>query len=128
MRLNKVPNKLKDMIVKKKVSTLPIFIGDLPSLSDKGLAIRMVEGNPSTTYFGMSNLNYLHNPMVVLVCRVGEYDTGSTLMQSLQEMFDGYHDRNFSGINVIGKPFYLGRTTEKMHEFQLTLSILLKEA
>jgi hypothetical protein len=106
----------------------PLFIGDLPSTSDVAVGIVEYDGATSTEFFGATN-NSLFNPIVKIVLRHTEYSIGREWSKIIQDTLHRYHneDTGILSILMVGSPMYLGRNEQKLHEFQVTFNISIKE-
>lgn len=104
----------------------PRFIGDLPSITTEGTTCLIYSSNASTQFFGMKNA--LYRPVAKFVSRVRRYPDGEEIMTKISDSLKKYTgDDEIAGINQIGSPIYLGRNTEKLHEFQVTFEIIVRE-
>lgn len=105
----------------------PLVIGDLPSTMDTVVGIVVYDGATSTEYFGIAKS--IFNPIVKIVIRHTSYPTGREWADEVKNTLHRYHDE-YSGILSIlmaGVPMYLGRNEQKLHEFQVTFNISIKE-
>lgn len=104
----------------------PRFIGDLPSVTSEGTTCLIYSSNSNTQYLGMTKA--LYRPLAKFVTRMKKYVDGETIMDTISKTL-----REFSGgsgiigINQVGSPIYLGRNSEKLHEFQVTFEIITEE-
>lgn len=133
----------------------PKFVGELPSLSTEGVAIAVFNSGVNTIYFGTTEAIY--RPVVRVIVRHKDYPTGCIFAQTIQETLHGYAvkksgttwqnlkdtrtweklldttwgdiktDETLLSVTAVGTPNYLGRSAEKLHEFQSLYQILLKE-
>ena len=101
------------------------FIGDMPSLSDEGVALAITDGQEVTSFFGTPNT--LARPNLRCFVRTKEYRPGATLSRNVYSSIQGYHDEDVLGIVVQGSTNYLGKNEEKLHEFQTNFKVLVKE-
>ena len=114
----------------------PLVIGDLPSTADVVVGIVEYDGDVSTEYFGGSDRTprsqvskSIFYPIVKIVIRHDTYSVGQAWAEEIQETLHRYHDDS-SGILsclMVGTPIYLGRNEQKLHEFQVTFNISVKE-
>lgn len=106
----------------------PLVIGDLPSAADVVVGIVEYDGATSTEYFGMKNTS-LFNPIVKIVIRHDTYSTGQAWADEVKNVLHRYHneDKGILSILMTGTPMYLGRNEQKLHEFQVTFNISVKE-
>ena len=112
---------LEDIILGLLPSTLPCTIGDLPGVKRDNICILLYDGDPNVEYFGKSTL---YEPIVKIVVRNGSYEQGSQWVDQVKEALHRRTDTNLLGVTMIGSPMYLGRSDQKLHEFQVTFRIL----
>lgn len=106
----------------------PLVIGDLPSVSDVVVGISEYDGATSTEYFGDVS-NSLFNPIIKVVIRHTTYPEGQAWADEVKNVLHRYHNEDIGilSIMMIGVPMYLGRNEQKLHEFQVTFNISVKE-
>lgn len=114
----------------------PLVIGDLPATAEDVVGIIEYDGATSTEYFGASDrfayspiAKSLFNPIVKIVIRHSSYSTGQSWADEVKNTLHRLHDE-YSGILsclMVGTPMYLGRSEQKLHEFQVTFNITVKE-
>jgi hypothetical protein len=106
----------------------PRVIGDLPSTNDVVVGIMEYDGATSTEYFGAVNCT-VFNPIVKIVIRHTSYPEGQQWSEEVKELLHRYHDEGdgILSILMVGTPIYLGRNEQKLHEFQVTFNISVKE-
>ncbi len=106
----------------------PLFIGDLPSTSDVAVGVMEYDGASSTEFFGATNKS-LFNPIVKIVIRHDTYRTGQEWSDIVKNTLHRYHNERLGILSVllVGSPMYLGRNEQKLHEFQITFNISIKE-
>lgn len=106
----------------------PLVIGDLPSAENTVVGIAEYDGATSTEYFGSTSKS-LFKPIVKIVIRHESYSKGQAWAEEVKNVLHRYHDESI-GIQsclMVGVPMYLGRTEQKLHEFQVTFNISIKE-
>lgn len=106
----------------------PLVIGDLPSTADVVVGIIEYDGATSTEYFGVTSKS-LFKPIVKIVIRHTSYSEGQTWADEVKNVLHRYHNEDI-GIQsclMAGTPMYLGRNEKKLHEFQVTFNISIKE-
>lgn len=110
----------------KNAGLTPITIGDLPSQNAQGVAIRPVDGYPSTRYFGQKALN---EPLIEIVFRSTEYATGENWYKTASKTLDAFSQSDDGVIScfITGSPGYLGKTSEGRNEWHLLLHATEKE-
>lgn len=112
-------------------NVIPRFVGDLPSLSDVGCGIVLLEGVSNLEYFAEREHEFgestLFKPLLRFVLRTKTYPRGSEWSDAIRECLHRYHDDFILSCVLRGSPMYLGRNSEKLHEFQLTFSTIIKE-
>lgn len=123
MKLSVIPEYIRKLILRKV--KLAVFVGDVPSLAEEGIAVKMLEGNPNSTYFG--EIPNMYEPMYQILIRARDYTVGATSAQAIKDVLDGYTDKNLQALTLVGSILYLGRSEQKMHEFQLTFTAIIKE-
>lgn len=101
------------------------FVGEMPSLSDEGVAVMVYSGNFNTQYLGMKST--LFRPVLKFVIRTCSYPKGSEWSQLIKDTFHEFSSDEIMEMNLVGTPIYLGRTEEKLHEFQVTFQTVVKE-
>ena len=106
----------------------PLFIGDLPSTSNIAVGVVEYDGATSTEFFGATNKS-LFNPIVKIVIRHTEYQTGREWSETVKDTLHRYHNEEIGILSIlmVGVPMYLGRNEQKLHEFQVTFNISTKE-
>lgn len=106
------------------------IVGEMPSLKAEGIALIIYDGDFSTEYFGRkgSEASSIFNPVLKCLVRHSSYDTAASWIEQLKETLHRYSDDSFISILMAGAPAFLGRTTEKLCEFQITFRIQLKES
>jgi hypothetical protein len=109
----------------------PLVIGDLPSTNDVAVGIIEYDGATSTEYFGTQDrvAKSVFNPIVKIVIRHTSYLEGQTWADGVKNTLHRFHD-DYTGILsclMVGVPMYLGRNEQKLHEFQVTFNISIKE-
>lgn len=106
---------------------LPKVIGDLPATKTSAVAIIEYDGAVSTEYFGPSNGSTIFGPIVKIVIRDKSYSKGQEWANLIRNTLHRYHDDYFLSIMVVGTPVYLGRSVDKLSEFQVTFKTQVKE-
>lgn len=106
-------------------SVTPKFVGEMPSLSDEGVAVMLFDGGINTQYLGMKDT--LFRPVLKFVIRIANYPKGAEWMQIIKDTFHEFSSDEISQMDIVGSPMYLGRTEEKLHEFQITFQTIVKE-
>lgn len=106
----------------------PLVIGDLPSAADVAVGIVEYDGATSTEFFGATNKS-LFNPVVKIVIRHTSYSEGQTWADEVKNVLHRYHNEAVGILSclIAGVPIYLGRNEQKLHEFQVTFNISIKE-
>ena len=106
----------------------PLVIGDLPSTNEVAVGIMEYDGATSTEYFGEVNKS-LFNPIVKIVIRHTSYSLGQSWADEVKNTLHRYHNEDIGILStlMIGIPMYLGRNEQKLHEFQVTFNISIKE-
>ena len=119
-----VAEKIYDLLPQK----WPLVIGDLPSTADVVVGIMEYDGATSTEYFGATSTS-LFNPIVKIVIRHKSYSEGQMCADEVKDVLHRYHNESIGILSIlmVGVPMYLGRNTQKLHEFQVTFNISVKE-
>ena len=105
----------------------PLTIGDLPATHDIAVCITEYDGATGTEYFGNTPGNSIFAPIIKCVVRHSSYKTGQAWSDAIAGALHRYHDNTLLSVLLIGAPMYLGRSEEKLHEFQITFQINIKE-
>lgn len=108
-------------------STWSVTIGDLPAANSEAIALMEYSGGTSTEYFGTKQDSSVFNPLVKIVTRVRDYTKGKEQMEEAKSILHRFHDDTILSCLLVGAPIYLGRNEQKMHEFQVTFRIQVKE-
>ena len=121
-----VAEKFKDLLPQE----WPLFIGELPSTKETAVSIMEYDGATSTEYFG-GPVQSIFNPIVKIVIRHPSYSEGKSWADEVKDTLHRYHDVGDSAYILsclmVGVPMYLGRNEQKLHEFQITFNISIKE-
>lgn len=116
------------MIAEKIYDLLPAewpkVIGDLPSTHKVTVGVVEYDGTESTEYFGSGSVLC---PIVKIVIRHTSYDVGQQWSEKAKDILHRYHDEDMLSVLLVSTPVYLGRSPEKLHEFQVTFKIQTKE-
>lgn len=108
----------------------PLTIGDLPSSNVESVCLIEFDGYYNTQYFGMGPGTMIGHPLVKVVCRSKSYATGELWMDESKRILNRYRgedDEEILSITMVGTPTYLGRNSQKFHEFQVTFQVQVKE-
>ena len=118
---NEALNSLRN-VIQGAVGETAVYIGDLPELDIDCLALRPVDGYPSTVYLGMPATL---EPLVEVIVRVREYETGTTLSTNAMKAVDNFTDDSVGILlsKVVGSPGYLGRNTNGFGEWHFITHI-----
>ena len=108
-------------------ATWPMTVGVLPATRSTAVCITEYDGVGSTEYFGATPGSSVLAPIIKCVVRHSSYETGQTWTEDIKDALHRYHDENLMSVLLIGAPMYLGRSEEKLHEFQVTFQINSKE-
>jgi hypothetical protein len=106
----------------------PLVIGDLPSTNDVAVGIVEYDGATSTEFFGAVS-GSVFNPIVKIVIRHTSYPEGQEWADAVKNALHRYHNEDVGILSILmaGTPMYLGRNEQKLHEFQVTFNISIKE-
>ena len=105
----------------------PLSIGDLPATHNIAVCIAEYDGATGTEYFGDTPGSSIFAPIIKCVVRHSSYETGQEWTDAIKSALHRYHDVNLMSVLLIGAPMYLGLSEEKLHEFQVTFQINIKE-
>lgn len=104
----------------------PVFIGEIPSQSDEGVALAPTD--LETRYWFLGQEESIVTPYIQCSIRTKEYLKGENFSDILLKVLNGtIEDENLLGIRPITYTNYLGKNEDKLHEFQLTFKVILKE-
>ena len=109
-------------LVQAEVGATPVFIGDLPELVEACVAIRPVDGYPSTVYLGMRET---FEPLVEVIIRHKDYASGTDVCNKAMKALNGFTDDS-TGIllsKVVGSPGYLGRNDNGFGEWHFVVHV-----
>ena len=106
------------------IGATPVYIGDLPELDEICVAIRPVDGYPSTVYLGMPETL---EPLVEVIVRHTEYASGTDICSNAMKALDGFtaEDVGILLTKLVGSPGYLGRNTNGFGEWHFIVHISL---
>lgn len=108
-------------------------IGDLPSVQTDSISLVLFDGVANTEYFGGRKGSTIYQPVVKFVTRNHSYETSRAWVNSIKDALQRYTDMvtNKDGpilsCLLVGSPIYLGRSNIKLHEFQVTFNLQIKE-
>jgi hypothetical protein len=103
------------------------IIGDLPGTKQNIIGIVLYDGNINTEYFGTRTDSTVYRPVIKVVVRHSSYETGKSWVTQVKDALHRYHDDEILSILLVGSPMYLGKSEEKLHTFQVTFSLQVKE-
>ena len=123
------------MIAEKLYDLLPAewpkVIGDLPATSQEVVGIVEYDGCVNLTKGAIVCADRVTTvslaPIVKVVIRSLVYEQGQLWANAVKSTLHRYHDDTMLSVLLVGAPIYIGRTTEKLHEFQVTFKIKVKE-
>lgn len=108
-------------------------IGDLPGTQKNEICLMFYDGATNTEYFGCRQGSTIFQPILKCVVRNNSYEAGKKWVEELKESLHRYSDAGegvegmILSILMAGSPMYLGRNSQKFHEFQITFKIQTKE-
>lgn len=108
-------------------STLPVVTGDLPATADTIVGIIEYDSSVGLEYFGPRKGSTIASPIVKVVVRHRDYAEGSTWITQIKDTLHRYQDKKLLSVLATGSPIYLGRSAEKLHEFQVTFIVQVEE-
>ena len=103
-----------------------VYIGDLPELAIDSIALRPVDGYPSTLYLGMPDT---YEPLVEVLIRNTDFATGTNNSMLALKTLDNFSNTAVGILlaKVVGSPGYLGRNTEGFGEWHFIVHISLAD-
>lgn len=117
------PAKLLRDLVK---STVPkSFEGSFPSISDEGVLFTDDSSTIIIRHFGGPSENIIM-PLVRVTVRNVSKETAGELLNTIQELLDGYQDGAF-GVVLYSTERYLGRDEQKFHQMEVYYKLIEKE-
>ena len=105
-------------------STFKKVIGDLPGTHDNSVAIILFNGVGNDEYFGFQTV---YRPIVKIVVRNRSYEEAQQWVNQIKQALHKHKDDYFLSIFLQGYPLYLGKSEQKLHEFQIVFNIQVKE-
>lgn len=118
-----IAEKVKELLPQE----LPAVIGDLPATVSDVVGVLEYDGSTSTEYFGERSSSSIFQPIVKIVVRHSDYETGNSWIEQIKDALHRFHNDFFLSILMVGSPSYLGRSAEKLHEFQVIFKTQIKE-
>lgn len=106
---------------------LPATVGDLPATSTEAIALIELDSDVSTEYFGPRQGSSIFNPLIKIVERTASYAQGKAWGNQIKTLLHRYHDDMLMSVMAVGDLIYLGRNEQKLHEFQITFQVQVKE-
>lgn len=108
-------------------STLPVVVGDLPSTNSDVVGLILYDGSFNVEFFVQTDPATIYRPVLKVVVRNQDYEVGRTWVDTIKETLHRHTDADILSCFLVGYPQYLGRDTLKLHNFQLTFQLQLKE-
>lgn len=105
-------------------------IGDLPGTQKDEICLMLYDGMSNAEYFGGRKGSTIYQPIVKVVVRNNSYEVAKQWVEDVKDAFHRYTDENRGevlSILMVGSPMYLGRSPQKLNEFQVTFNIQTKE-
>lgn len=111
-------------VIQAVTGATKVYIGDLPELGEDCVAIRPVDGYPSTVYLGMPETL---EPLIEVMVRDEDYASGTNNCNNAMKALDGFVDSTVGILltKVVGSPGYLGRNTNGFGEWHFVVHISL---
>lgn len=107
----------------------PHFVGDLPGQTEEGCGMIMLPGDASVEYFSSPTSPVsMFKPLVRFIIRTKTYQKGADWCQAIHQNLHRYHDDQLEQVLSVGAIMALGRTPEKLYEFQMTFRTTLQES
>lgn len=103
-----------------------VYIGDAPSLQLNCVALRPVDGYPSSRYFGKGLMS---EPLIEVIVRNNDYQVGQEIYNKVNKTLDKFSDESNGILScfLTGSPGYLGRDTEGFSEWHMIFHVTVKE-
>ena len=120
--LNSIGEYLREIILPMCPAT---YVGLMPSLQTCGISIQMYGGQNPQNFLGTDQS--LYHTTALLHFRSSNYPKASGWCDAAFALLKAYCGDNILGIRLQGATMYLGTTTENLHEFQQTYTIISKE-
>ena len=105
-------------------SSIPIVIGDLPGGTFDSTAIQLYDGAANEHYFRHGTV---FRPVIKIVVRHHSYEQAQQWIELIKTTLNEHSDDYFLSILLSGYPMYLGKSEQKLHEFQIVFNIRVKE-
>lgn len=105
-------------------NTFKKVIGDLPGTYYNSVSIVLFDGAGNDEYFGS---NTVYRPVVKIIVRNESYAVAQQWVADIKQALDKHQDDYFLSIFLQGFPLYLGKSEQKLHEFQIVFNIQVKE-
>ena len=99
-------------------------IGDLPGTHDNSVAIVLFDGAGTSEYFGFQTI---YRPVIKIIVRNKSYEVAQQWVHQIKQTLHKHRDEYFISILLQGYPLYLGKSEQKLHEFQIVFNIQVKE-
>lgn len=99
-------------------------IGDLPGTQEDVVAIVLFNGSGNDEYFGFTTV---YRPIIKIIVRNRSYEVAQQWVKTIKDTLHRHQDDYFLSILMQGYPLYLGKSEQKLHEFQITFNIRVKE-
>lgn len=103
---------------------LPVYIGELPSRVNDAIGIMLFNGAANAEYFAFGTVC---KPVVKIVVRHQSYEIAQQWIETIKQTLHRHTDDYFISILMQGYPMYLGKDEQKLHNFQVTFNIKVKE-
>lgn len=99
-------------------------IGDLPGTHYNSVSIVLFDGAGTSEYFGFQTI---YRPVVKIIVRNSDYAVAQRQVDAIKKTLHKHQDDYFLSILLQGYPLYLGKSEQKLHEFQIVFNIQVKE-
>lgn len=105
-------------------ATLPKVVGDLPATASNAVAIMLYNGVENLEYF---QCDTIYKPVVKIVVRNASYEAAQQQILDIRNTLHKHSDDVLLSVYMQGYPIYLGKDSQKLHEFQVVFNIQVKE-
>lgn len=102
-------------------------IGDLPGTQKNAVCLILYDGTSNTEYFGGREGSTVYQPVLKVVVRNDRYETAKQWANMVEKALHRFTGGVILSVFMVGSPKYLGRSPQKLHEFQVTFNIQTKE-
>lgn len=113
------------LLAQARLSSTPaVYFGDLPALDLECAALKIVDGYPSSRYFGATDLG---EPLLEVVIRSKSYSNGQQWYSEIKTLLDRFSNEQVGIISCMltGSPGYLGKDINEFCEWHMIFHVTL---